>query len=135
MGYQTASGTILLKVPPADVLMFLKDGSNIPKWAVGFADDVRHVAGHRWLARKGDREFSIDILSLNNSGLVQYIRDMPDGSRGGASVQLLDAPDNGSVLVMTIPISPTSSARESVQIVDDELRQLSLLLEDGAIAR
>jgi hypothetical protein len=124
MTKQTVTRSIELPAARPHVFGLLVDASRVPEWAPVFADQITHVSDNRWLRRKGDREFDLVLVHDHACGSVDYLRDLPTGRQGGAFLRVLDAPASGSVVTMTVPIGPDSTAEEATKIVDDELKRL-----------
>ena len=64
------------------VVDFLSDPTNLPRWAVGFAKSVRRD-GDRWIVTTGGGEVSLRIVTEPRAGVVDYFT-----SPGGAPNEL-----------------------------------------------
>lgn len=46
--------TVTIEASPRDVVAFVADGGNLPRWAIGFAKAVR-PDGDRWVVTTGEK--------------------------------------------------------------------------------
>lgn len=57
-----------------------------------------------------------------SSRTVDYLREAAPGKQGGAYLRVLQRPNGGSVVVMTLPILMGSDAEKAAAILDQELQ-------------
>jgi hypothetical protein len=82
-----------------------------------------------WKITKGDKTFQIEVVSSQSAQTVDYLRELAPGKKGRAFLRVLPRPRGGSVIVMTLPVVPGTSAEEASTILDQELRQLTTYFE------
>jgi hypothetical protein len=59
-----------------------------------------------------------------SAGAVDYIREMPNGKRGGAYIRVIPRPLGGSTVIMTVPIGPSTVEFEVAKVLEQELADL-----------
>ncbi|HEX8769916.1 MAG TPA: hypothetical protein VF711_04020, partial [Acidimicrobiales bacterium] len=59
--------TVTIDAAPQDVLTFVADPANLPRWAIGFAKDVRHQQGG-WVVSTTQGDIAISIEADVRSG-------------------------------------------------------------------
>lgn len=102
----------------------LLEVSNIPKWAPLFADVIEHIGDVHYRVTKNGETFDFEMSLHPSAGAVDYIREMPDGKRGGAYIRVTPRPLGGSTITMTVPIGPNAIASDVAKILDQELAAL-----------
>src|SRR5581483_1996346 len=100
MSLQTVTRAAESDLQPGQVYEVLADASNIPKWAPVFADTIEGVSDSHHRVNKNGEDFDLEILVHRSAGTVDYIRDMPNGNRGGAYIRVTPHPRAGSVVTM-----------------------------------
>ena len=123
----TVTGSIETDANPEAILEVLSDPRRLPKWAPGFADRIETDETGRWNVTKGDKTFPIDVVEVASARTVDYLREVAPGKKAGAFIRVLPRLRGGSVIVMTLPIVPGTSAEETTAILDDELQALTRL--------
>jgi hypothetical protein len=74
---------------------------------------------------KDGQVFSIRVEFERSHGIVDYVREIAPGQKGGAFLRVLPRPGGGSVAVMTLPVSVgDGDALALATIMDRELRAL-----------
>jgi len=111
------------------VLALLGDASQLPAWAPGFADTVTSEGGSRWRAVKDGRAFAVRTAVNPEAGTVDYVREIAPGREGGAYLRVIPRPGGGSVVIMTLPVTPGADAAAVGAILGDELAALKALAE------
>ncbi len=129
MPAQTATRAAESALEPGAILNILLDVDNIPRWAPVFADAVEPIDGTRYRATRGTDTFVIDVLSHPSAGAVDYLREMPDGRRGGAYIRVTPRPSGGSTITVTVPVGPNSTAAQVAEVLDQELGDLIRLAQ------
>ncbi len=112
------------------VLNFLADPRNLPRWAVGFAKEVRNHDG-RWIVSTGGGEMGIRIESDRRSGAVDFFLSPAPGVEAAAYSRVIPRGD-GSEYVFTqfqAPGMPDQAFEQSVKALTHELSVLRALLE------
>jgi len=127
MALQTITMQIELTAEASAVFTLIASPRFVPKWASGFTDRMDQSSAGQWMATKGDRQFAMTVEVSDVSRTIDYLRDLPTGRRGGAYIRVIDAPQSGCVVVMTIPIAKDSNAEETSAILESELAGLARL--------
>src|SRR5687768_5102344 len=84
--------TISIHAEPKQVLDFVADPRNLPRWAVGFAKSVRQ-SGDRWIVRTGSGEMGIRIEAHPDSGVVDFYLSPGPGIEGLAASRVVPSGD------------------------------------------
>jgi Polyketide cyclase / dehydrase and lipid transport len=124
MAPQTVTRATECDLEPGDVFRVLAEASNLPKWAPVFADTVERVDDMRYLVTKGGATFGIELTAHSSAGTVDFIREMPNGRRGGAYLRVTPRPLGGCAITMTVPIGPTTTESEVAKVLEQELTDL-----------
>jgi hypothetical protein len=119
MAGRTITDSIETDAALAPLLALLENASAIPQWAPAFADHVTSQSDGRFTVTKGPNTFKLRVATERSSGCVDYLREMAPGVEGGAYIRVFPRPQGGSVIVMTVPLGPTSDA----EAVGEELRR------------
>jgi hypothetical protein len=82
-----------------------------------------------WRAFKDDREFTLRVVVNQEAGTVDYLRQISPGREGGAYIRAFPRPGGGSVIVMTLPLSPGVEDVDAIETLEKELAALAMLLE------
>lgn len=123
--------TIEIAVEPARVRDFLADGSNLSRWAIGFAKSVEPEGDH-WvvLTGAGDR-IATQVISDEVSGTVDFVMSPEPGVTAIAYGRVMPVPE-GAVFSFTqvkSPEMPNSVFDAQVRALSHELIALKALLE------
>jgi len=102
----------------------LAQASNIPQWAPVFADTIEQIDDVRYRVGKNGETFNLEVTLHPSAGAVDYIREMPNGKRGGAYLRVTPRPLGGCTIAMTVPIGPTAIESEVAKVVEQELADL-----------
>jgi Polyketide cyclase / dehydrase and lipid transport len=124
MAPQTVTRATECDLEPGDVFSVLAEASNLPKWAPVFADAVERVVGARYRVTKNGASFSVELTAHSSAGTVDFIREMPNGNRGGAYLRVTPRPLGGCTITMTVPIAPTTNESEVAKVLERELIDL-----------
>jgi uncharacterized protein YndB with AHSA1/START domain len=111
-------------VEPDAIFEILMDPGHIPQWAPAFAETVEPDAHHGWRVTKDGNTFALEVVSVQASRTVDYLREVAPGKRRGAYIRVLPRPDGGSVVVMTLPIPPGGNSESVAAILSQELSSL-----------
>lgn len=68
---RTHTQSITIHARPSDVLAFVGDGENLPRWAIGFAKSVRAGQGG-WIVTTGQGEIPTTITVHDVAGTVDF---------------------------------------------------------------
>jgi hypothetical protein len=72
--------TVTIEAPSKEVLSFVADGANLPRWAIGFAKAVTCV-GDTWLVTTAQGQVATAIVVIEDAGTVDFHMDMgPPGT-------------------------------------------------------
>jgi hypothetical protein len=124
MPTQTVTRIVESDSEPIEIYNALAEVSNIPKWAPVFADSVERIDETRYNVTKNDETFNLELLLNPSAGTVDYIREMPNNSRGGAYIRVIPRPLGGSAITMTVPIGPNSNESDVATVLEQELAAL-----------
>ena len=122
--------TIAIHAKPAQVIDFLADPRNLPRWAVGFAKGVRRD-GERWVVATGSGEVGLRIVTDPDYGVVDFHLSPAPGIETIAASRVIASGD-GAEYVFTqfqAPGMPDEVFAKNVQAVVHELTVLKALLE------
>ena len=122
--------SITIKAPPKDVLAFVGNGENLPRWAIGFAKSVR--PGQRgWIVATGQGEVPISIAVDEMTGAVDFRMEPAPGADATAYARVLPNEDGSEVLFtqMQQPGVPDEVFEQLVGAVGHELIALKAILE------
>lgn len=111
-------------VQPDAMLAVLMDPRHIPRWAPAFADAVEADGHDGWRVRKDGSAFSLQVVAVQSSRTVDYLREIAPGKQGGAYLRVLPRPGGGSVVVMTLPVPAGVNAETVSQLLSQELKAL-----------
>ena len=122
--------TATITAAPMDVLAFVGNPANLPRWAIGFARDVSRDDG-RWIVSTGQGEIPISIDVNEDAGTVDfrmevgpnreavaYSRVVPNGDRSEYTFTQFQAPG-----------VPDERFEQLVAAVTHELAALKALME------
>jgi len=122
--------TITIATPPEEVIVFLADGENLPRWAIGFATSVRRV-NDRWMVTTAEAEMPIAI-DINEAGrTVDYRMEPAPGVQATAFTRVLPNGDGAEVVFTQFqqPNVADEIFEQLVAAVSHELVTLKALLE------
>jgi hypothetical protein len=122
--------TIAIHAKPEQVVDFLANPANLPRWAVGFAKGVRRD-GERWIVTTGGGEMGIRIVAERPLGVVDFYMSPAPGVEGCAASRVI--PNGDGVEYVFTQFQPQEMSDEaftkSVQALAHELTVLKALLE------
>lgn len=122
--------TVTIHATPSQVVDFLADPRNLPRWAVGFAKAVRHE-GDRWIVSFGTGEMDLRVVADRTLGVVDFHMSPAPGVEALAASRVVPA-GAGAEYVFTqfqSPGMPDEMFAKNVQAVVHELTVLKALLE------
>jgi len=122
--------TISIHATSDQVMDFLADPRNLPRWAVGFAKSVRQD-GDRWIVTTGGGELSVRIVAERDHGVLDFYMSAAPGVEGLAASRVIPAGD-GVEYVFTqfqAPDMPDEIFAKNVHALAQELTVLKALLE------
>lgn len=129
MAPQTVTHAIEADAEPTRFLNLLAEVENIPKWAPVFADSIEHISDSRYRVRKNSEAFEMEVFTNASACTVDYIREMPNGKRGGAYIRVTPRPLGGSSITMTVPIAANTAEVDVTRVLSQELAELSRLAQ------
>jgi hypothetical protein len=80
--------SITIDARPKDVVAFLADPRNLPRWAIGFAKHIRQD-GDRWFASTSQGEIGVAIDVDDQSGTVDFRMEVAPGVEAVAYSRVL----------------------------------------------
>ena len=78
---------------------------------------------------KNGEAFNLEVCLHPSAGAVDYIREMPNGKRGGAYIRVTPRPLGGSTITMTVPIGPNTTESDVAKVLEQELADLVQLAQ------
>lgn len=123
--------TIQIEVEPSQVVRFLADGANLPKWAIGFAADVRS-SGDQWVVTThSGAEIDTRVVTHDSTGTVDFVMTPGPGVTATAWTRVVPIA-GGALLAFTQVQQPGMSDEifdTQVRAVTHELAALRAMLE------
>jgi hypothetical protein len=129
MPIQTVSRSIESDSEPGRLYNVLAEVSNIPKWAPVFADSIERIDDIQCRVIKDGETFTLEVFLHPSAGAVDYIREMPNGNRGGAYIRVTPRPLSGSTITMTVPMGPNTTESDVAKVLEQELADLVQLAQ------
>ncbi len=122
--------TVTIEAPPEAVLRFVADARNLPRWAIGFAKDVRPDE-HRWMVRTGQGEMPFAIDAHEATGTVDFHMEPAPGARATAYARVVPNGEGAEFVFTQLqqPGTPDDVFEQLVAAVGHELVALKALLE------
>jgi hypothetical protein len=125
MPAQTVTRSAESDLEPARLYDVLAQVSNIPKWAPVFADAIERIDDLHYRVSKMGETFNLEVALHPSAGSVDYLREMPNGKRGGAYIRVTPRPVAGSTITMTVPIGPNTNESDVARVLEQELASLT----------
>lgn len=98
---RTNTQSVTIEAPPEHVFEFVADLAKLPKWAIGFAKDIRRENGS-WLVRTGSGdEIAIRAVTDRSLGVVDYYMSPQPGKDVPAATRVVPNGE-GAVYVFTM---------------------------------
>jgi hypothetical protein len=122
--------SITINARPGDVLAFVGDGANLPRWAIGFAKSVRPgPAG--WIVTTGQGEVPISITVDEVTGTVDFRMEPTAGVETTAYARVVPNAGGSEFLFtqMQEPDMPDELFEQLIATVGHELVALKALVE------
>lgn len=129
MSTQTVTRATESDLEPGRLYNVLAEVSNIPKWAPAFADSIEHIDDTHYRISKNGEVFNIEVSLHPSARAVDYIREMPNGKRGGAYIRVMPRPLSGSTITITVPIGPNAVESDVAKVLEQELADLVQLAQ------
>jgi hypothetical protein len=115
--------SISIEATPAAVFAFVADPYNLPRWAPGFASEIR-PDGERWTVTSGSTELTIAIESSEKHGTVDMLGG-PDRNVGAFSRVLPNAGGSEYLFTLFFPGgTPEDAITAQMEVVEEELRTI-----------
>ena len=129
MDNRTETQSIESHAAPEAILALLADPRRIPEWAPAFVDAVTAEGQSGWRATKGGRDFTLRVVTNQDAGTIDYLREIAPGRQAGAYMRALPRPGGGSVVIMTLPLPPDGERSALAATLRGELNALVSLVE------
>ena len=129
MQTQTVTRSAESDLEPAKLYDVLGQVSNIPNWAPVFADAIELIGDMHYRVSRNGEVFNLEVVLYPSAGTVDYLREMPNGKRGGAYIRIMPRPVGGSTVTMTVPIGPNSNESDLAKVLEQELADLIQLAQ------
>jgi len=128
--------SVSINRPPADVYGFTAKIENLPKWAAGLSDTLRHVNGE-WIAEGPVGRVKVQFVERNGLGVLDHDVVLESGATIHNPIRVV--PNGaGSEVMFTLfrqpGVSPEKFA-EDARRVESDLRTLKTLLEETPASR
>ncbi len=122
--------SITINARPRDVLAFVGNGENLPRWAIGFAKSVRPGEGG-WTVTTGQGEVWTSIAVNEVTGTVDFRMEPTAGVEATAYARVVPNADGSEFLFtqMQHPDVPDELFEQLVAAVGHELVTLKALVE------
>jgi hypothetical protein len=122
--------TVTIAAAPNDVLAFVADGANLPRWAIGFAKSVQPV-DDAWIVSTGAGEIKTRIDVDERTGTVDFHMQPAPGVEAAAFARVVPNGDGAEFVFtqMQQPAVPDDVFDQLVSAVRHELIALKVLLE------
>lgn len=78
---------------------------------------------------KNSEVFNLEVFLHPSAGTVDYLREMPNGKRGGAYIRVTPRPLGGSTITMTVPIGPNTIESDVAKVLEQELADIVQLAQ------
>ena len=124
MPTQTVTRAAESDLEPGRIYNVLAEVSNIPKWAPVFADAIQRIDDVHYRVTRNGEVFNLELSLHPSAGAVDYIREMPNGNRGGAYIRVTPRPLGGSTITMTVPIGPNTIETDVAKALEQDLADL-----------
>src|SRR3954453_19271014 len=120
---RSVTSSISIQAPPSAVLDLVGDATTLPRWAPGFAQDVR-AQGEHWVVHTGAGEALIDLRVSRERGTVDIVSvDQP--ARGVFTRVLANGDGSEYLFTQFFPDgTPDDAVRQQVAVVEGELRSV-----------
>lgn len=123
--------TIQIETDPSQVVRFLADGANLPRWAIGFAAAVR-PNGDQWVVTThAGGEIDTRVVTADPAGTVDFVMTLAPGVTATAWTRVVPV-EGGALLSFTQvqqPGMPDEIFDAQVGAVTHELAVLRAMLE------
>ena len=129
MPTQTVTRSVESDLEPGRLYDVLAQVSNIPKWAPVFADAIERLDDMHYRASKNSEVFNLEVFLHPSAGTVDYLREMPNGKRGGAYIRVTPRPLGGSTITMTVPIGQNTIESDIAKVLEQELADIIQLAQ------
>ena len=122
--------TITIATKPKEVLSFVGDGDNLPRWAIGFAKSV-HRSGPVWIVQSGHGEVPTKIVVDEPAGTVDFHMEPAPGAEASAYARVVPNGEGSEFIFtqMQQPGVPDELFEQLVAAVRHELAALKAQLE------
>ena len=122
--------TVTIDATPREVLSFVADGANLPRWAIGFAKTVARL-GDVWLVTTGNGEVPTTIAVDEPAGTVDFHMEMGPAGEAAAYARVLPNGSGSEFLFTQFQGSgvPDDVFEQLVAAVRHELVALKAILE------
>lgn len=92
--------TITIDHPARAVYDFIREPTNLPRWASGLADEVRHDDG-RWIGTSDFGTVAFAFVPENDFLIADHVVTLSDGTEVGNPVRVLPN-DEGADVILTV---------------------------------
>jgi len=122
---------VTIGCPVSVVYEFVRNGSNLPRWASGLGSSVRHE-GESWIADGPLGRIQVRFTSHNELGVLDHDVTLPSGKVVHNPMRVVPNGPGSTMTFTLLRLSGVSKEkfREDAQWVQRDLNRLKELLED-----
>ncbi len=122
--------TITIQANAAQILSFLTEPANLPRWAVGFAKAARRD-GERWIVTTGGGEVAVRVVAEPTLGVIDFYMSVAPGIEALAATRVVPSGDEVEYVFtqFQLPGMPDDVFAKNVRTLEHELTVLKALLE------
>jgi hypothetical protein len=122
--------SITISAKPEQVLAFVGDGHNLPRWAIGFAKSVRHSQSG-WMVTTGQGEIPTSITVDETTGTVDFHMQARPGAEATAYARVVPNGSGAEFIFTQLqqPGAPDEVFDQLVAAVGHELVALKAVVE------
>ncbi len=106
MHSRTQTQSMETDADPQSIVALLADPTRILDWAPAFADTITGDDQTGWHGTRGGQDFAFRVVTHPDAGTADYLREIAPDRQGGAYLRAVPRPGGGSVVTMTMPVTP-----------------------------
>lgn len=129
MHSRTQTQSMETDADPQSIVALLADPTRILDWAPAFADTITGDDQTGWHGTRGGQDFAFRVVTHPDAGTADYLREIAPDRQGGAYLRAVPRPGGGSVVTMTMPVTPGAEPAAVATTLRNELTALVQLVE------
>ena len=114
--------SVSIAAPPARVVAYVGDGSNLTRWASGLAEGHVERAGDEWVVTGPLGAVRVRFAPPNDFGVLDHVVTLPDGEKADNPVRVI-ANRSGSTISFHV-------FRRAGQSADDHAKDVAHVEQD-----